>query len=60
LEKEVMKAPKSIAYHEPKRVTIEKASNGFTVSTYTGNGTKLMVAKSSKEAVSAAKKLLGK
>lgn len=49
-------APK---YHEPKSVRIEKADNGFTVSTYTDSGCKQMVAKSEAEAIRHAKSLLG-
>lgn len=49
----------AVPYNEPKSVRIEKADNGFTVSTYTGNGCKQMVAKTETEAIRHAKKLLG-
>lgn len=46
-------------YSEPKSVRIEKADNGFTVSTYTNTGCKQMVAKTEAEAIRHAKSLLG-
>lgn len=48
-----------VPYSEPKSVRIEKADNGFTVSTYTDRGCKQMVAKSESEAIRHAKSLLG-
>jgi len=49
----------TVAMSGPKSVRIEKAENGFTVSCYTGEGEKSMVAKSSTEAVKHAKGMLG-
>jgi len=37
-------------YREPKRVSIQKASNGFVISTYGPNGEKIQVAKTQAEA----------
>lgn len=48
-----------LVYSEPKSVRIEKADNGFTVSTYTDKGCKQMVAKTETEAIRHAKTLLG-
>lgn len=47
-------------YHEPKRVTIESAKNGFIVEQYTDKGKQCAVAKNPAEAMKMAKKMLGK
>ena len=54
-------APQAIqpqSYSEPKRVTIEKAKNGYTVSHHTCDGHHLSVAKNHKEAMRHVKKAL--
>jgi hypothetical protein len=43
----------------PKSVTIQAASNGYTVSMWTDKGYKNMIAKSESEAMKHAKSLLG-
>ena len=50
----------TVAYHEPKRVTIESAKNGYIVEQYTDKGKQCAVAKNPKEAMTMAKKMLGK
>jgi hypothetical protein len=45
-------------YSEPKRVTIEKAGNGFVVEHHSMNGRKSMVAKTPAEAMKHIKKLM--
>ena len=49
----------SMEYSMPKRVTIEKADNGYVVSCYTGSGEKKTVAKDITEASEAAEKMMG-
>lgn len=43
---------------QPKSVSIEKADNGFTISTYTDKGRKQLIAKNESEALRHAKELL--
>lgn len=54
------KASSPMVYHEPKRVTIESAKNGFIVEQYTDKGKQCAVAKNPVEAMKMAKKMLGK
>ena len=51
-----MNAPNAVPYHEVQRVSIEKAKNGYSV--HHSNTGMMMVAKTSKEAMKHAKKLL--
>lgn len=48
----------SIAYREPKQVSIRKAANGFVISSYTNKGETVEVAKTYKDAQKIAKRLL--
>lgn len=51
-------APKAIKTTR-RSVSIQEASNGFVISTYTDRGEKIIIAKTKKEAKKAADKLLG-
>jgi hypothetical protein len=39
-----------LAHHEPKRVVVEKADNGYITSTHTETGHKQIISKTKKEA----------
>lgn len=52
------KATAPMAYSEPKRVTIEKAGNGFVVEHHGPHGRKSMVAKNEVEAMKHMKKMI--
>ena len=54
----VKSMPAPTAYHEPKRVTVEKAGNGFVVEAHTDSGRKCMIAKNPKEMMQHMKKLM--
>ena len=45
-------------YEEPKEVKIEKAANGFVITTYSDNGRSVEVAKTLTEANRIAKRIL--
>ena len=47
-------------YKEPKEVKIEKAANGYVITTYTERGRSVEVAKSMKEANRISNRILGK
>lgn len=53
-----VKASSPMRYHEPKRVTVEKAGNGFVIEHHSENGRKSMIAKNPKEMMKHMNKML--